>query len=79
MSNMIYLIFFVTHQNEQKINNDETTIELKMLCSSIKISKYPNIYRTEGDGRVRLSLKNGCLKVKVYSSELLNPSVETMN
>ena len=31
------------------------------------------------DVQIRLWLKNGCLKMKVYTSELLNLLVETMN
>ena len=50
----------------------------KNLCNSIKKliikSKEPQV-----DVQVRLQLKNGYLQLKVYTSELLNLSLETIN
>ena len=63
-------------QNSKNMNRGKAT---KILCSSIKSSKNSKIYRTQGDVQVRLWLKNGCFKIKVYISELVNLSVETIN
>ena len=41
--------------------------------------KNVKIYRTWGDVQVRLWLTNRCLKMRVYTSEYLNLSVETMD
>ena len=38
-----------------------------------------NLNSTRVDVQVRLWLKNGCLQLKIYTSELLNVSVETVN
>ena len=54
--------------------------KLKNLCNGIKSSKNPkNLKNTRVDVQVRLWLKNGCLQLKIYTSELLNLSVETIN
>ena len=63
---MIYMISFIKHKNQQRI-------------AVLKILKNPKIQRTQVDVQVRLWLKNCCLKMKIYTSELLNLSVETMN
>ena len=46
----------------------------------LKVLKNPtNLKNTRVDVQVRLRLKNGFLPLKIYTSELLNLSVETMN
>ena len=49
------------HKNQEKMNEEKTTTQF--VCSSIKSSETPKIYRTQGDVQVRLWLKNGCLKM----------------
>ena len=46
----------------------------------LKVLKLPkNLKNTRDDVQVRLWLKNGCLQLKIYTSKLLNLSVEAMN
>ena len=52
--------------------------KLKNLCNGIKSSKNPkNLKNARADAQVRLLLKNGCSQLEIYTSELLNLSVET--
>ena len=46
----------------------------------LNVLKLPkNLKNTRDDVQVRLWLKNGCLQLKIYTSKLLNLSVEAMN
>ena len=46
----------------------------------LKVLKIPkNLKNTRDDVQVRLWPKNGCLQLKIYTSKLLNLSVEAVN
>ena len=48
--------------------------------TALKVLKSPkNLKNSRVHVQIRLWLKNGCLELKIYTSELLNLSVETMN
>ena len=48
--------------------------------TALKVVKSPkNLKNSRVHVQIRLWLKNGCLELKIYTSELLNLSVETMN
>ena len=54
--------------------------KLKKYVTVLKVLKNPsNLKNTWVDVQVRLWLKNSCLQLKIYTSELLDLSVETMN
>ena len=74
-ANDLYNILRYT-QNSKKMNRGKAT---KILRSSIKSSKNSKIYSTQSDVQLRLWLKDGCFKIKVYVSELVSLSVETIN
>ena len=77
---MIYIIFLIKHKIQQRINKENTIHKLKNYVTVLKVLQNPkNLKNTRVDVQVRLWLKNGCLQLKIYTSELLNLSVETMN
>ena len=54
--------------------------KLKKYVTVLKVLKNPsNLKNTWVDVQVRLWLKNSCLQLKIYTSELLDLLVETMN
>ena len=52
---------------------------LKNYVATLKVPKYCKIWKTQVDVQTKLWLKNGCLQLKIYTREILNLSVETMN
>ena len=77
---MIYIIFLIKQKIQQRMNKGKKLLHnLKNYVPVFKILKNPKIKRTQADVQVRLWLKNCCLKMNIYTSQLLNPSVEAMN
>ena len=65
---MIYIVFLIKHKIQQKIKKESTTTKIKKLCNC---KNYPkNLNNTRVDVQVELWLKNGCLQLKTYTSEL---------
>ena len=61
------------------MNKEKTTTLFKKLCSSIK--SFKKILKSKEHRlmlKVRLWLKNDCLKMKIYTSKVVNLSVEAM-
>ena len=62
------------------MNEENILHKLENYVTVLKVLKNPkNLKNTRVDVQVRLWLKNGCLQPKIYTSELLNLSVQTIN
>ena len=68
---VIYIIFLIKHKIEQRMNKKTLLHKLKNYVTVLK--------DTRNNVLLKLWLKNGCLQLKIYTSELLNLSGETMN
>ena len=77
---MIYIIFLKNIKFNKGWTKKTLLHKLKNDVTVLKVLKNPKILKnTRLDVQVRLWLKNGYLQLKIYTSELLNLSVETMN
>ena len=77
---MIYIIFLKNIKFNKGWTKKTLLHKLKNDVTVLKVLKNPKILKnTRLDVQVRLWLKNGYLQLKIYTSELLNLSVETMD
>ena len=76
---MIYVIFCIEHRIQQRMNKEKLLHNINNYVAVLEVLKNLKIWRAQVDVQVRLSLKRECLKMKIYTSELLNLSVETTN
>ena len=75
----IYVIFLIEHRYQQRMNKEKLLHNINNDVAVLEVLKNLKIWVAQVDVQVRISLKSECLKMKTYTSELLNLSLETTN